>query len=787
MKKLVVCFYFTIIMNMIFSSVVSAQENLPFPMAPSASKAGITLKDSKHQWRAEPKRLPKDAPNIVIIMTDDTGFGNPATFGGPIATPTLSRLAEEGIKYNDFHTTAMCSPTRASLLTGRNHHHVGYGQISEFASDWDGYIGSIPRATATLPQILGAYGYVSGAFGKWHNTPTTDTTPTGPFDQWPTGLGFDYFYGFLAGETSQYEPVLFENTLAVEPQRSKDYHLTEDLADHAIKFMRDQRMSHPDKPFMVYFTPGAVHGPLQVNSKWADKYKGKFDQGWEVLRKQTFERQKKMGIIPENAKLTPIDPSMQKWEDIPENQRAFQTRLMEVYAGFLEHTDRQYGRIIDELDNLGIRDNTLVIYINGDNGASAEGINGSISELLAQNNMPSTVDQHIKVLNEEYGGLKALGGPLLEDHYHHGWAWAGSTPFKSTKLVAAHFGGTRNPMVISWPAKIKPSSKVRSQFTHVNDVAATIYDILGITPPDFYNGVAQDKLDGVSFAATFDKYDAPFAKTTQYFEIMGSRGIYKNGWFAGTFGPRIPWNPTASKLAGWDPNKDTWELYDLSKDFSQANNVAKENPEKLLEMKDAFLVEAANNKVFPIGGSLYIVAYHPEEMKATTLKEWNMYEGMTRIAESQAPKFMSGFSTHSVIDAKLPENAEGVLFAVGGISAGFTVYMDQGVLKAEYNAMTMNRYKVSSIKKIPAGKVKIEVIVKAQEKKALAPSLITLKVNGEKVGEVLAKTTVPAIFTASETFDVGIDLASPVAMDYHDRAPFKFNGEIEKINIKYID
>lgn len=774
-------------MNMIFSSVVSAQENLPFPMAPSASKAGITLKDSKHQWRAEPKRLPKDAPNIVIIMTDDTGFGNPATFGGPIATPTLSRLAEEGIKYNDFHTTAMCSPTRASLLTGRNHHHVGYGQISEFASDWDGYIGSIPRATATLPQILGAYGYVSGAFGKWHNTPTTDTTPTGPFDQWPTGLGFDYFYGFLAGETSQYEPVLFENTLAVEPQRSKDYHLTEDLADHAIKFMRDQRMSHPDKPFMVYFTPGAVHGPLQVNSKWADKYKGKFDQGWEVLRKQTFERQKKMGIIPENAKLTPIDPSMQKWEDIPENQRAFQTRLMEVYAGFLEHTDRQYGRIIDELDNLGIRDNTLVIYINGDNGASAEGINGSISELLAQNNMPSTVDQHIKVLNEEYGGLKALGGPLLEDHYHHGWAWAGSTPFKSTKLVAAHFGGTRNPMVISWPAKIKPSSKVRSQFTHVNDVAATIYDILEITPPDFYNGVAQDKLDGVSFAATFDKYDAPFAKTTQYFEIMGSRGIYKNGWFAGTFGPRIPWNPTASKLAGWDPNKDTWELYDLSKDFSQANNVAKENPEKLLEMKDAFLVEAANNKVFPIGGSLYIVAYHPEEMKATTLKEWNMYEGMTRIAESQAPKFMSGFSTHSVIDAKLPENAEGVLFAVGGISAGFTVYMDQGVLKAEYNAMTMNRYKVSSIKKIPAGKVKIEVIVKAQEKKALAPSLITLKVNGEKVGEVLAKTTVPAIFTASETFDVGIDLASPVAMDYHDRAPFKFNGEIEKINIKYID
>jgi len=787
MKKLAVCYYVTVILSMIFSTVVSAQANLPFPMTPSASKAGITLKDSKHQWRAEVNRLPEDAPNIVIIMTDDTGFGDTTTFGGSIATPTLSRLAEEGIKFNDFHTTAMCSPTRAALLTGRNHHNAGYGQIAEFASDWDGYIGSIPKATATLPQILGAYGYVSGAFGKWHNTPTTDTTPTGPFGQWPTGLGFDYFYGFIAGETSQYEPALFENTLAVEPERSEDYHLTEDLADHAIKFMRDQRMSNPDKPFFVYFTPGAVHGPHQVNSKWADKYKGKFDQGWEELRKQTFARQKKMGIIPENTKLTPIDPSMQKWKDIPENQRAFQTRLMENFAGFLEHTDRQYGRIIDELDNLGVRDNTLVIYINGDNGSSSEGIKGSIAELLAQNNMPSTVDQHIKVLNEEYGGLKALGGPLLENHYHHGWAWAGSTPFKSTKLVAAHFGGTRNPMVISWPARIKPDSKIRSQFTHVNDIATTIYDILGITPPDFYNGVAQDKLDGVSFAATFEKHDAAVAKTTQYFEIMGSRGIYKDGWFAGTFGPRIPWDPTASKLAGWDPDNDIWELYDLSKDFSQANNIAKQNPEKVQEMKDAFLVEAASNKVLPIGGALYIVAYHPEEMKATTLKEWNMYPGMTRIAESQAPKFMSGFSTHSVIDATIPENAEGVLFSIGGISAGFTVYMDQGVLKAEYNAMTMNRYKVSSIAKIPTGKVKIEIIVKAQEKKPLAPSLITLKVNGKKVGEVIAKITVPAIFTASETFDVGIDLASPVAMDYHDRAPFKFNGEIEKINIRYIN
>ncbi|MEA1999684.1 MAG: arylsulfatase, partial [Euryarchaeota archaeon] len=574
------------------SSTLFAYQNLPFPKAKSASTTGMTLADSKHQWRQEPNRLAKDAPNIVIFMTDDTGFGNPSTFGGPINTPTLTRLADEGIKYNEFHTTAICSPTRASLLTGRNHHHVGYGQIAEFASDWDGYIGAIPKETATLPQILGAYGYTSGAFGKWHNTPTVDVTASGPFDQWPTGLGFDYFYGFLAGEASQYEPMLFENTLAVDFPKKEGYHLTEDLADHAITFMRNQRMSHPDKPFFVYFTPGAVHGPHQVAKEWADKYKGKFDQGWEELRKVIFERQKKMGIIPKDAILTDIMPSMQKWSDIPKSEKEFQSRLMEVYAGFLEHTDVQYGRIVDELENLGVKDNTLIIYINGDNGSSTGGINGSISEMLSQNGMPSTTKQQIEVLNKEYGGLDALGGPTLESIYHHGWAWTGSTPFKSAKLVAVHFGGTRNPMVVSWPAKIKHDPKVRSQFLHVNDVATTIYDILDIKVPDFYNGVAQDKMDGVSFVNTFDDAKAKSKKTTQYFEVMGSRGIYKDGWFAGTFGPRTPWDPTSSKLAGWNPNNDVWELYDLNNDYSQANDLAKKNPEKLKEMKEAFIVEA---------------------------------------------------------------------------------------------------------------------------------------------------------------------------------------------------
>ncbi len=494
-----------------------------------------------------------------------------------------------------------------------------------------------------------------------------------------------------------------------------------------------------------------------------------------------------MGIIPENAKLTDIDPTMTKWDDIPKSQREFQTRLMEVFAGFLEHTDVQYGKVIDELERLGVKDNTLIIYINGDNGSSAEGLEGTISEVLAQNSMPSTTKGQIEVLNRDYGGLDALGGPMLESLYHSGWGWAGSTPFKSTKLVAAHFGGTRNPMVISWPARIKHDDKVRSQFTHVNDIAATIYDILGITPPAFYNGVAQDDLDGHSFASSFNDADAKSLTTTQYFELMGSRGIYIDGWFAGAFGPRYPWNAKASRLKDWDPDKDVWELYHIDKDFSQSEDLAKKYPEKLKEMQDAFIVEATKNKVFPVGGSLYILAYHPEQMKASANTEWNMYEGMTRIAESQAPKFMSGFSTHSTIDAQIEENESGVLYAIGGISAGFTVYMDKGELFAEYNAMTLDRYKVNSGGKITTGKVKIEVIVKAQGKKPMAPSVITLLVNGKEVGKGTAEKTVPAIFTGSETFDVGMDYGSGVAIEYSERIPFKFTGKINKINIKYID
>jgi len=770
-----------------FTLPAEAQDILPFPDPPSASVAGKTLKDSKHQWRKAEDRLPKDAPNIVIFMTDDAGYANSSTFGGPVHMPTLDRLANSGISYNAFHTTAQCTATRASLLTGRNHHRVGAGQIAEFASDWDGYVGVIPKSTATFPQVLSYYGYNTAAFGKWHNTPVTDITKLGPFDRYPTGMGFDYFYGFMAGETSQYEPALFENTNPVNVPHDPKYHLTEDLAGKAIQWIRTSKTLNPDTPFFVYFAPGAVHGPHHIFKEWADKYDGKFDEGWEALRKLTFEQQKAMGWIPKDAVLNPLHESMQKWADVPKSQQEFQTRLMEIYAGFLEHTDAQYGKIVNELEQQGLLENTLIFYIFSDNGPSAEGMGGSISELLAQNVMPSTVAQQIDVLDKDYGGMDALGGPKLDVMYHHGWAYSGAAPFQGTKLVAAQFGGTRTPLVVSWPKKIKHDGKVRPQFHHVNDIAPTIYDVLNITPPQVVNGVEQQPLDGTSLAYSFDQPDAKSAKTTQYFELMGSRGIYHEGWFAGTFGPKAPWLNDPAGLIDWEPEKEVWELHDLNNDFSQSKDLARDNPEKLAEMKALFDKEAAANHVYPIGAGFYTAFYNPSEMPSSSLTEWSFYEGQERIPEAMAPKFVSGRSTLAVIDAEIGEDAEGVLFAIGGVSSGFTVYVDKGILKAEYNAMTMNRYKVASKAAIPTGKVRIEVETKYDSTERLAPATVTLIVNGKQVGRGRIERSVPSVHTASETFDVGSDLGSPVSLNYYDRAPFKFNGKIEKINISYIE
>ena len=517
------------------------------------------MQESVYSPSLAEKHLPEDAPNILIVLIDDAGPGLPTTFGGEVATKTMDRIVKQGIAYNRFHTTAMCSPTRASLLTGRNHHRVGNGQIAEFANDWDGYSGRIPKSSALAADVLRQYGYATAAWGKWHNTPAEETTVAGPFDSWPTGLGFEYFYGFLAGEASHYEPNLVRNTTVVQPSKTPEegYHLSEDLAEDAIGWLRNHKAFRPDKPFYMYWASGAIHGPHHIMKEWADRYKGKFDDGWDAYRERVFKRAKEKGWIPQNAQLTPRHPTMTAWNDISENQRPFQRRLMEVAAGFAEHVDVQVGKILDELERLGYAENTLVFYIWGDNGSSAEGQNGTISELIAQNGIPSTVEQHIAAL-EELGGLDVLGSPKTDNQYHSGWAWAGSTPYQGTKLLASHFGGTRNPMAVQWPKKIKPDSTPRSQFHHCNDLVPTIYEVIGITPPLQVNGVQQDPIDGVSFAYSFNDSDAKGQLLTQYFEVMGSRSIYHDGWMASAIGPRLPWVPGLPPVFATGPQTMTF-------------------------------------------------------------------------------------------------------------------------------------------------------------------------------------------------------------------------------------
>jgi arylsulfatase len=743
--------------------------------------AAPTLQQAKMQRRVEKRHLPQDAPNILIIMLDDIGFGLPDTYGGPIHTPTLSRIADTGISYNAFHTTSICSPTRAALLTGRNHQRVGSGTIAERAVDWDGYTGVIPRTSATIAKVLGAYGYKTAAFGKWHNTPATETTALGPFTLWPTGegIGFDYFYGFLAGETSQWEPRLVENFNTVEPPHDEQYHLSEDLAAKAIAWMRKHRAYAPDKPFLMYWAPGAGHGPHHIFKAWADKYKGRFDDGWDALRERTFTRQKALGWIPADTKLTPRAPSMAAWKSIPEAERPFQRRLMEVFAGFVEHVDAQAGKVVDELDRLGIRDNTIIFYIWGDNGSSAEGQHGSISELLAQNQIPNTVAQQIEALNK-LGGLDVLGGPKVDNMYHAGWAWAGDTPFHHTKLIASHFGGTRNPLAVSWPARIKADKVPRAQFHHVNDIAPTLYDLLGITPPRVVDGFTQDPIDGTSMAYSFANATAPGQKHVQYFDNNGSRGIYRDGWYACTFGPLTPWLTVSPGLATWDANTDIWELYNLSTDFSQAENLAAQDPQRLEQMQALFLQEAEANKVFPIGAGIWL-RLHPEDRIKTPYTRWRFDATTTRMPEFAAPG-LGRESNRVTVEAEIGESTSGVLYALGGASGGLTLYMDKGELVYEYNMMIIERTTARSAVRLAPGKrtIKVDTTIPGPG----APAEVVLSVDGKEVARTTVQRTVPAAFTASESFDVGVDLGSPVALDYFDRRPFRFDGKIEKVEVE---
>jgi arylsulfatase len=784
MKNLII---FSLLSLLIHPSIL-AQDILPFPKKKSSSVAGVTMQASQYKVQSAERHLPTDAPNILIVLIDDVGYGLPDTYGGEVHTPNLSRVANRGVSYNRFHSTAMCSPTRAALLTGRNHTRVGNGQIAELANNWDGFSGEIPKSSATVAEVLKHYGYNTAAWGKWHNTPATETTRMGPFDAWPTGYGFEYFYGFLAGEASQYEPTMVRNTTFAEIPESlangEPYHLTNDIAEDAIAWLRNQNAISPDKPFFMYWAPGACHGPHQVAKKWSDKYKGKFDDGWDNYRQRVFERQKEMNWIPENTELTERPATLASWESIPEDQKPFQRRLMEVFAGFAEHTDYNVGRILDEIENQGKFDNTIVVYVWGDNGSSAEGQNGTISELLAQNGIATQIDDHIAAL-EELGGLEALGTDKTDNMYHAGWSWAGSTPYKSMKLVAAHFGGTRQPLAISWPKQLNHDGIYREQFHHVIDVVPTIYEVLGITPPKVVNGINQDPIDGQSMLYTFNEPNAESAISTQFFDIMGSRGIYHDGLFASTFGPREPWSTGAPNLKEWNPLDDEWQLYDIENDWSQSTDISQEHPDQLKYLKDLFMVESTKNKNLPIGGGLWVPVLHPEFKPRPSLTEWEFIGEISRIPEFNAPS-IGNTNNQVTMEFEMDKKANGVLYALGGFSGGLTCYLKNGYLHYEYNLFEVERTKQVSSEALKKGKHTLVVTSHFEWTANGLLGKVSIKDNEKEILNFEVPRCAPLTFTANDCLDLGSDLGSPVSYDYYDQKPFKFNGQIIKTHISYL-
>jgi len=751
-----------------------AQEETVIPPPtdqPFKGKIGLTYKDSIPSFPAI-KLPPTGAPNVFLVLLDDVGFGNPSTFGGPIQTPTLDRLAKSGLRYNSFHVTALCSPTRAALLTGRNHHNAGTGMVMEIASGYPGYDEVMPKSTATIAEILRLNGYSTAAFGKWHQVPMWESSVAGPFDHWATGMGFEYFYGFVGGMTQQYSPNLYENTTPIEPYfNNKNYYLTTDMADKAITWIRYQHSVAPQKPFFVYFAPGAAHAPHQVPREWSDKYKGKFDQGWNVYRQETFERQKKLGVIPRDAKLTPWPALVPTWDSLSTDQKRLYAREMEVFAGFLTEADYEIGRITEAINQIGELNNTLIIYIAGDNGASPEGgLEGTVNEDQMFNRIHSSPQQELKMIDQ-------VGGPYTLTNYPVGWAWASNTPFRWTKVVASHLGGITNGMVISWPNRIKGQGGIRSQFHHVVDVTPTILAAAGISEPTMVDGVVQKPFDGVSMIYTFDQPNAPSRHTTQYFEMAGNHAIYQDGWMASCLG-RIPWQ---AKTLYPDILDCKWELYDLSKDYSQMVDLALDYPEKVRSLKDLFWAVAARNNVLPLDDRPLVARELGQPSYTTGRMKFTYYPGAVRLPEHSAPNIMNkSFNITAIVD--IPSGgAEGMLVTEGGRFGGYGLFVERGKLTYVYNYADNARYVITSNETVPAGKdtLKFQFV---SDGGVGAGGVGKLFINGKQLGEGRIEHTEPMLFSDDETFDVGLDTGTPVAETY--QVPFAFTGEIEKVEFE---
>lgn len=712
-------------------------------------------------------------------MLDDVGFGSFGNFGGPVATPGLDKVAKAGLIYNQFHTTALCSPTRAALLTGRNHHSVHMGGITEIANSFPGYDSAIPPESATVAQVLRMSGYSTACFGKWHLTPSWEQSPAGPFDRWPTGLGFDRFYGIMGAESSQYEPPVYDQTTPISPHLDNpDYHLTQDLADQTINWMHRQKASSPNKPFFCYFSTPAVHAPHHVPQEWIEKYKGKFDSGWDALRDEIYQRQLKLGVIPPDTALTKRPEQIPSWDDYPERYRPIARRLMEVFAGFLAHTDAQIKRVIDALDELEIADNTLVIYITGDNGASAEGtIHGAWSAPSFQNGVPEDPEWLLERIDD-------FGTAKCENHFNVGWAWALDSPFQWMKQVASHFGGTRNALAISWPKQIKATNELRSQFHHVIDIAPTIYEVAGITPPDFVNGIEQSPIQGTSMRYSFESASAPSTHTSQYFEILGNRAIYENGWIASCFHGRLPW----IRLQGFefDGPQERWELYNIEKDFSQAVDLAKVHPEKLKELQALFDKQAFEYGVYPLrdpGSPRHGDFSVPHSLDG--FKKIRYTSAHTRMPESSVINLKNCSSRISAEIEVTNESNHGVIACQGGNMAGWSLYLDDMARPTfHYNWFGHEHTSFASAKSLNVGKNLIEVLF-AYDGGFGAGGIVSMLVNKSEVAAGRIEKTVPIVFSMSgETFDVGIDTGSPVGPYPHN---YECTAQIIGVTLEKLD
>ncbi len=726
------------------------------------------------EWPRGPS-APPGAPNVLLVLLDDVGFGATSTFGGAATTPQLDRLAAAGLSYNQFHTNALCSPTRASLLTGRNAHQVSFGTVVEGATAGPGYRSIWGREYASVAEVLRQNGYSTAAIGKWHNTPPWEINPVGPFDRWPTSLGFEYFYGFQLGETSEWEPQLYRNTVAVEPARkpAEGYHLTTDLVDDAIHWLDQHEAIAAEKPWFLYFATGATHAPHHVPRPWIAKYRGKFDQGWDRLREETFARQKKLGVIPANAELTPRPSELPAWDSLSADQKRLYARQMEVYAAYLEHTDHEVGRLLESVRGRPGGDDTLVLYVVGDNGGSAEGTpDGTIANFASFFGEGDGVQRQLPHLDE-------LGSPLHDNHFAVAWAWATTTPFQWMKQVASHFGGVTNPLVVSWPARIKARGEIRSQFGHVNDIAPTIYELVGLRFPETVNGVRQVPLEGKSLAYSFDAPSVPSRHTTQYFELGGHRSIYQDGWVAGArYG--VPWEK-------WNkpgrPEDQRWELYHVSEDYSEAHDLARTHPQKLAELRKEFDAEATRNQVYPLPAPLSLDALATRPSPAAGKTRFTYRAGVTRIGVAAAPD-LSRRSHRITAEVEIPATgAEGVLIAEGGRHGGFTLYVKDRHLVYENNFFSKHRDVLVSTVALPVGRstVSFEFTGDAGQKRH-GGGTGRLTVDGKPAGEVRFERFGGFFGSDTETLDVGEERGSTVSPAYE--APFRFTGKLEKVTVE---